>query len=557
MALLAVCPIMQAQEAPKDIFIAPFDFPLYLSGNFGELRSNHFHGGVDFKTEGVEGKPVRCIADGYVSRVTVSPGGYGNALYITHKNGYTSVHGHLKAFIAPIAKYVEDYQYEHETFAVDLEPDSLMFPFKQGEQVAWSGNTGFSFGPHLHMEIRDTKTNEPLDPLVFYTDKLKDTKAPVAKSVMLYPQQGRGVVNGKGNKQAFAVAASKGEHCLSAPIDAWGEIGAGIKAYDYMDGTQNVYGVRSVTLYVDSVKVFNSTIDRYSFDENRMLNSWTDFEEFKRHNSWYMKSFIAPGNRLRALHADGSRGIVTIDKERDYRFLYVLQDLYGNTSEYRFVVHGKMQPVPAYNPERKHYLAWDKANIIQEPGMQLTIPKGMLYEDVALNCKVKCDSCAIAFDYQLHDAPLPLHAGCELMIGVRNMPLEDTGKYYIVRKIGNSRYSAGGRYEDGWMKTTIRELGTYTIAVDTIPPKVTPLNRSAWSKNGVISYKLGDKGTGVKSYKGWIDGKFALFAFSSKNAVLSCRLNSRHIKKGGKHTLELAVEDYCGNVTTVKDSFVY
>ena len=137
---------VSAQEKQEKPFISPFDFPLSLSGNFGELRSNHFHGGVDFKTQGVVGKPIRCIADGYVSRVTVTPGGYGQAVYMTHDNGYTSVHGHLLEFAPEIAKVVKDYQYEHETFVVDLEFDAGKFPFKQGEIFALAGNEGYSFG---------------------------------------------------------------------------------------------------------------------------------------------------------------------------------------------------------------------------------------------------------------------------------------------------------------------------------------------------------------------------------------------------------------------------
>ena len=143
--------VVSAQERPAHPFISPFDFPLLLSGNFGELRANHFHGGVDFKTQGVVGKPIRCIADGYISRVTVTPGGYGQAVYITHHNGYTSVHGHLLKFMDEVAKIVENHQYEHETFAVDLKFGPEQFPLKQGEVFALAGNEGYSFCPHLHM----------------------------------------------------------------------------------------------------------------------------------------------------------------------------------------------------------------------------------------------------------------------------------------------------------------------------------------------------------------------------------------------------------------------
>ena len=244
--LMGASVALPAQEKTENPFISPFDFPLLLSGNFGELRANHFHGGVDFKTQGVVGKPIRCIADGYISRVTVTPGGYGQAVYITHTNGYTSVHGHLHKFMDEVEKVVKAYQYEHETFAVDLTFGADKFPLKQGEVFALAGNEGYSFGPHLHMEIRKTDTEEYIDPLQFYTDQVKDKIAPRATHVMLYPQAGKGVVNGTQRKKIVSLAGQQ------SPITAWGKIAVGIKAFDYMDGTSNNYGVRSVTLLVDS-----------------------------------------------------------------------------------------------------------------------------------------------------------------------------------------------------------------------------------------------------------------------------------------------------------------
>ena len=546
MALMGVLPGVQAQEKPGNPFVSPFDFPLLLSGNFGELRANHFHGGVDFKTQGVVGKPIRCIADGYISRVTVTPGGYGQAVYITHDNGYTSVHGHLHKFMTEVEQVVEAYQYEHETFAVDLTFGPDRFPLKQGEVFALAGNEGYSFGPHLHMELRKTDTGEYIDPLQFYTDIIKDKTAPRATHIMLYPQAGKGVVAGSSKKKALPLAA------LQTPVTAWGKIAVGIKAYDYMDGTSNNYGVRSVTLLVDSVEVFRSTVESFLPDENRMINAWTDYEEYATRGSWFMRSQILPGNTWRMLQADEEGGVVTINEERPYDFCYVLEDLYGNRRTYRFKVQGKEQPIePLY--KGKHYLSWNQGNVIQQPGMQLVIPKGMLYEDVDLNCKVIADSLNISFDYQLHDRPVPLHAGCPLTIGVRNYPIPDMTKYYVVRKYKGRKASAGGYFEEGFMHANIRELGTYSVALDTVAPRIVPLNRPQW-KGGNIRFKIRDAETGIKDYKVYIDGAFVLFKFSSKNAVLSCMHPSR-IKRGMKHRMEVVITDYCGNVAREEYQF--
>jgi len=528
-----------AQEAPERMFIPPFDFPLTLSGNFGELRSNHFHGGLDFKTQGVVGKPVRNIADGYVSRVTVTPGGYGQAVYMVHDNGYTSVHGHLLRFDPAIARVVEDYQYENETFEVDLTFEPDRFRFAQGEVFAWSGNEGYSFGPHLHMEIRRTDTGEYIDPLQFYLDKIKDATPPRATHIMLYPQRGKGVLNGSQEKQSFPLAA------MNKPLEAWGAIAAGIKAYDYMDGTHNNYGVRSVVLYVDSTEVFRSTVDGFLPDENRAINAWTDYEEYVTRTSWFMRSQVLPGNPWRMLEANEDGGVVTIDEERDYHFRYVLTDLYGNSKDYSFVVRGKQQPIAPWKSEGKNLLRWNEDNMVWDLGLELTIPQGRLYDDVELNYRLLVDSTAVSYQYQLHDCPVPLHEPCPLKIGVHKFPVTDMSKYYVVQLKNGKKASRGGRFENGYMHATVSELGTFAVTIDTIAPRVVPLNRNAW-KNGNIQFKITDAETGIKSYKVYIDGAFALFTFSSKNARLKLKHPNR-LKKGIPHELTVEVTDYCGN----------
>ena len=530
---------VSAQETSGRLFIPPFDFPLTLSGNFGELRANHFHGGLDFKTQGAVGKPIRNIADGYVSRVTVTSGGYGQAVYMVHDNGYTSVHGHLLRFDPAIAQVVEEYQYANETFAVDLEFEPDRFRFAQGEVFAWSGNEGYSFGPHLHMEIRKTDTGEYIDPLQFYMDKIKDTTPPRATHIMLYPQRGKGTVNGSPMKQSFLLPHP------GRTLYAWGEIAVGIKAYDYMDGTHNNYGVRSVRLFVDSMEVFRSTVDGFLPDENRMINAWTDYEEYVTKSSWYMRSQVLPGNSWRMLRANEKGGVVTIDEERDYHFHYELEDLYGNARSYSFVVKGKPQTIESFHPEGKNFLRWNQKNVVWDLGLELIVPEGMLYEDVELNYMLRRDSDAISYEYQLHHVPVPLHAGCVLKIGVQEYPVADMGKYYVVQKKKGRKSSLGGYFENGFMHAYVRELGTYTVGVDTISPKVVPLGREQW-KRGNIQFKITDAETGIKDYKVYIDGRFVLFAFSSKNARLKMKHPER-LKKGVSHEMEVVITDYCGN----------
>ena len=535
-----------AQETGTDkpSFIPPFDFPITFSGNFGEIRANHFHGGLDFKTGGTIGKPVRALADGYISRIRVTHGS-GYVLDVAYDNGYSTINRHLSAFVGDVARRVEDLQYEKESWEVEITPEPDEYPVKAGQIIALSGNTGYSFGPHLHLDMIETATDEYIDPLPFFMDKVKDKTAPRAEGIMLFPQPGKGVVEGKQTRRAFPAHPTK-------PIIAWGLIGAGIRAYDYMDGVQNKYGVKAVILEVDGEEVFRSTVDRFAYEENRYINSWT--------HGQYMKSFIEPGNRLRMLQAsNGNRGLVEINEERPYRFVYTLSDALGNTSKVCFAVQGQKTTIAPVEHREKYALKWDKVNYLQEPGLELVIPKGMLYDDVLLNYSVRADSGDIAFTYQLNDTRIPMHGTCDLRIGLRRRPVEDMTKYYVAGVTARGgKYRIGGKYEDGVMKVRIRDLGTYTVAVDTVPPVITPVNQAQWGRTGKIIFKAKDKETGINTYRGTIDGKYALFGKpNSISGNLVCELDPKYVEKGGKHVVEMTVTDGCGNRTTGQFEFVW
>ena len=536
----------QAQHVQESNFCSPFDFPILLSANFGELRPNHFHNGLDIKTQGVTGKPIHCIADGYVSRVAVLHGGYGQVIYVTHPNGLTSVYGHVISFAKNIQACVRQYQYAHETFVCDLKFQPGQFPVKKGDIIALSGNEGASAGPHLHLELRRTETREYIDPMPYFKHLLKDSKAPVGSLIGIYPILGKGVVNGSSHKKLLAIGN------LKQPIHAWGEIYTGISAKDYMDGTSNFYGVHSVTLYVDSVQVFNSTTDKVLPDENRMINGFTDYEELTRTRRLIMRSYKLPGNRLRLLHTNENRGAVTIDEERDYHFRYVLEDNFGNRRTYQFIVKGKRQDIPEYKPEANEMLYWNRTNVIQKPGMELVVPRYHVYENVPLRTDMRGDSSRIAFDYILDAGRTPIHSYCDLSIGLRHMPVADTTKYYIVQKAGKWRSSMGGKYANGWIKTRVRSLGTFSVDVDTIAPQITPIGQGGWRTSRNIRFRIKDMESGIGSYKVYIDGKFVLFGLKKGILVIQ---DPEKVKKGVPHKLEVTVTDQCGNMTRKEYKF--
>ena len=548
--LCAMMPLKAQVTEPQ--FGVPFDFPLLLSGNFGELRSNHFHGGLDFKTQGVTGKPLMAIADGYISKVTVTPGGYGNALYITHDNGYTSVHGHLDRFLPEIARRVREKQYAEQSFVVTLEFGPEEFRVCQGETVAYAGNTGYSFGPHLHMEIRTTDTNEPVDPLPFYKDKIVDNIAPRATHIMVYGDEEKGRVRSTAPSQKGVV--EKDEKIIfniqssnTCSLTAWGRIGVAISANDYMDGTTNNYGVRYVRLYVDDRLVSHSDVDRFSFSEDRLINSWTDYAEQRSTGRWYMRSAIAEHNDLRMLHAGSDRGWVTIDEERDYHLRYELEDLYGNTATYRFVIRGERMAIPQWMPNYFYRLEASRANRFYANGFELWIPEEELFEDVELDYEVSPSSVDHTDMYQLTERRVPLRRSAELTLPVSPKPGVDVSKLYVARVEGNRRAYVGGEYKFGRITANITELATYTVCADMIAPKIVPVNNAAWKRQGSVVLRIADGETGIRSYRGRIDGRWVLFKYSSKTARLTCDLKAEGIGPG-RHEVEVEVTDLRGNV---------
>ncbi len=320
---------------------SPVDYDIVLAGNFGEPRPYHFHGGIDVKTDNQEGKHIFSIADGYVSRLTVNMYGFGNAIYVSHPDGNTSVYCHLQRFAD---------RYEQQLQRTGKDTLSLVFsenqfPVKAGDLIAISGNTGHSTGPHLHLEIHDTKTWVMRDPLEFLGNVIADTVAPQAHSFMAVPVRGEGVFNGGIDKQTFGFGAPDAKvqssvHQVSREFTAWGRVGFALWADDYSELTYNHYGIRHTQLLVDGREVFRSDVDSIPISCQREVNLWGDYNHWRRTRIWYMKSFKEPGMRLPLLHTDIHNGYVIFNEERPYHLTYILRDFQNNEARYDFTVQG-------------------------------------------------------------------------------------------------------------------------------------------------------------------------------------------------------------------------
>ncbi|GHV20818.1 peptidase M23 [Clostridia bacterium] len=549
-----ICVLLISIGLHAQDIVSPLDIPLFLSGNFGELRSNHFHSGIDFKTQGVTGLPVKSVEDGYVSRVSVSPYGYGNALYINHPDGKTSVYGHLERFAPAIEAVVRDSQYQKESFSVNFYLFPGQLPVKKGERVAWSGNTGGSGGPHVHFEFRDTHTEEAIDALPYFKKWIKDTRAPEIRGLMVFPQLNKGIANGSTHNQALTIVKDKsGRQSLAKPVTAWGQIGIGVKAYDRMNETGNIYGVNEIILKVDGEEVYHSILNEFSLDDTRYLNTYIDWKEWTENKSFYMKSFTDPGNRL-GVNRSLDNGIISIDSEKTYRLEYILKDVYKNTTTFQFDITGLKTLIPQQEP-KGIYFPFNRDNLFVGQGVDLRIPRKNLYTDIYLQVETLPGYAPYAPLYRLGER-IPLHSYCPLTLYLTNDTYPDKSKYGVVSYWRNKKNWLGGHYENGKISAEIRELGDFSVEVDTVPPVITPIKEANWAANGRIAFKISDDLSGIKSYKGTLDSKFILIEYDYKTNLLYSVYDPKRMGRG-RQTLKLVVTDEAGNASEFQTTVAF
>jgi len=284
------------KNIPEGYFKNPLDIELKLSGTFGELRSNHFHSGLDIKTNQRTGLKVYATAAGYVSRIKIERYGYGKAIYITHPNGYTSVYAHLSKLSPRIEKYLKKKQYAKESFEIQLFPGDLDLRVDQGEVVAYSGNSGGSGGPHLHFEIRDS-ASKPINPMMMGIE-IPDSKKPLVKQVMAYPLDESSTINGKNKPTQLRLIPLKNGGYKTEKLNAYGLIGIGVNTSDKQNGSNNQNGVYQITTSFNGSPNFEVCFDTYAFNETRYLNQMIDYGFFKENKSRISKLFIPPGSPL-------------------------------------------------------------------------------------------------------------------------------------------------------------------------------------------------------------------------------------------------------------------
>ncbi len=540
-------------DIPKDYFTNPLDIPLVMAGTFGELRSNHFHSGLDIKTQRKEGFKVYASAEGFVSRIKISHYGYGKAIYIQHPNGYTTVYAHLKKFSPEIEAYIKDKQYKKEQFEIEIYPTSRTITVSQGDLIAYSGNTGGSGGPHLHYEIRDANAR-PMNPFLFGID-VADTKPPKVSNIFVYPLDENSYINRSQKPVELRVTMQKDSSFVTGKINAQGKIGFGISTIDQQNGANNKNGIYQIQTSVNGEENFLLTMDKFSFAETRYLNRMIDYGHFIKKKNRVQKLFIEKNNPLSIYEKQVDNGMLSIQDSLSYQYTIRVKDYAGNETRINIPIVGKVDTLvkPREIKVTDHYAYADQPFSYSEGKFTVYIPKGALYDDTFLNLSVNSDS------LDFHQTETPLHKNATITYDISAYNQEDREKLYIGRlnRKGTDIYYSGTRIKDNTLTTATRTFGTYTIGIDKTPPVITAKNvaKGRWmSKYRYLKFKIEDAHSGIKSYRATINGKFILMEYDYKTKTLIHDFND-NVVTDTENNLKLIVTDNVGNSATFETTF--
>ncbi len=551
----------QQKVEKKFTFRSPFDFTMTLAGNFGELRSNHFHSGADIRTF-TKGKPVYAVADGYISRIKISPTGYGNALYINHPEGYTTVYAHLDKFNKAVQKFITAKQYQKKTFAIDITLTPERFPIKKGTVIALSGNSGTSAGPHLHFEIRETKTERPLNPLTRGL-RLKDTKSPRIFNLFIYPIDEFSSVNGKNTRQCFPVVHTKGGFLLkkSPQVTLAGNIGFALDVKDYLDDSWAKCGVYQIQTKINDEVISHIVIDTIDFSTTRFINSHMDYDLYIKKNKKVHKTFKSPNNLLPIYKKIKNNGIYTFAANNKYKIAFLVKDAKGNISKLAFLAKGKTNEKPFPKKKYTQLMPWKETNIYTTDSVEVKFKPNTFYDDLQFRFAQKVDTSYYSDIISIDKITTPAQKYYSLSIKSRPIPSNLEDKVLVAHFDKRGKLSStGGVYIDGWVKTKTNVMGDFVVLVDTIAPSIRPATKLKSKRLRLIkqlNFTVTDDLSGIKYYKGTIDGKWALFGYDPKKKNIYYKFDKHRLVPKKNHTLTLTVIDRVGNKAIFSGSFYW
>lgn len=543
---------VSAQQPPSYDFHPPLKIPLVLSSNFGELRPNHFHMGLDFKTNNKEGYKLYAIEDGFVSRIKVSTYGYGKVIYIDHPNGITSVYAHCSEFKGPIDSLVRATQKAEQNFEVEIFPGKNTVNVKRGDVIALSGNSGGSSGPHLHFELRDTKTEHALNPLLYGFD-IADSKAPEIRNVKVYGLSkdgyripGKEVIKAVSKSGTGYIVSGNQVTVSSTFCSEHGGLGLAFDAIDRFDGAGNQCGLYGSYLIVDGDTIFGQQTKRIPFESTRYVNSHKDYEAYQNNHQKFHKCFRTSENDL-PIYINDALGIIAASPGSSHAIEYIAFDAKGNQSKLSFTLKvsaGEMTSEPI----------WPEKNVMhpQLPfefsSSECSIEAGYatVYEPMKIDAGHVCD--------HLGDREEPVNRAYTIKLKA-SAPLD--GKHYIeiITAKGKKR-ALNVEYQDGWAVAESKYFGAYALRRDEIAPTTTPVGFTTTSSTSKtqLSWTISDNASGIDDYDLFIDGEWHLIEYDYKSGKVTFQ---RPASMKGKKALKLVVKDSCGNAKTWEGNLTF
>ena len=537
---------------PQDYFRSPLDVPLILSGTFAELRSNHFHSGLDIKTQQRTGLNIYAAAGGFVSRIKVSHYGYGKALYITHPNGYTTVYAHLKKFSKDIEAYVKKHQYDKESYEIELFPNAGDLKIEKDSIVALSGNSGGSGGPHLHFEIRD-KAERPMNPMLFGID-IKDSMNPKISAIYAYPIDENSFINKSNSKKKLRLTPLKNGDYTVENIEAFGNIGFGIETNDRQDLAANKNGVSNIQTFVNGNKNFELDFKRFSFSETKHINRLIDYEHYKTKKKRVQKLFNQ--NNPLSLYKDLSNdGILSIKDSTYSVYKIKIADYKNNNVWATITIKGDKSGVTEILPKKTtpYFINATETTNLKKGKVSVDFYKDTFYDDFYIDFKVKNDTLT------LHKDVIPAKKSFTISYDASAYSDKDRSKLYIARLIGYKKYPAysSTKRKGNILTTNTKTLGEFALATDTIKPSIKPINfkKGQWISNfRYLKIKIDDKDTGVSNYRATVNGKWILMEYDYKTKTLIHDFNDNIVTET-KNNLKVIVTDNVGNNSTFESIF--
>ena len=538
---------------PTDVFRPPLDIPIILAGTFGELRSNHFHSGIDIKTQQREGLAVYGIGDGTITRIKVALWGYGKVLYIAHPNGYTSVYGHLQKFSPKIEAYIKKIQYEKKSYEVEVFPDYGELKIEKGEIIAYSGNTGGSSGPHVHFEIRNSVSEKPTNPLL-YGIEVSDATNPILEKLFMYPLTKNARVNKSAERIQVNFTKQSDGTFLANKVHALGKIGVGFIGFDRQDMAANRNGIYAASLSVNGKTYTSYNFESFSFGETRYINTLIDYDYLGRYRQRIQKLFKSPGNRLNIYDELYNNGEIEIRDGLSYNLQLTIKDLEGNKITLKIPVEGKQEElkIPKEETKTSDYVIAKKPNNYDLGGAKVYFPSNTFYEDFYIDLKKGVDTVMI------HRNTVPAHRNFTITFDATKYSTEEQKQLFIARLDSKLKPSYVSTYKRGDTFTSrTRNLGTYTLAKDTIAPKIRTKNfkEKQWLNNyKYLSLSISDDLSGVNTYAATLNGEWILMEYEPKRNTLTYNFDDKILNQK-QCVLNVTVTDNVGNKNSLTTTF--